>query len=162
MNLEKLFTMQQQLDDRIVHDHNLNGRNLLAEKIVALQVELAELANETRCFKYWSKKPSAERTIILEEYVDGIHFLLSLGLACDYRTITITDAKPETDDLVYQFGVVFDGITTFKKSLSKENYEQLFREYTVLGSLLGFATSEVEQAYVKKNIVNHERQDQGY
>lgn len=73
MNFKKLFNMQQQLDNRIKEEHNIHTESLFDRKILALQVELGELANETRCFKFWSKKPSAQWNIILEEYVDGIH-----------------------------------------------------------------------------------------
>lgn len=48
--------------------------------MLALLVEIGELANETRCFKYWSNKPASEREVILEEYVDGLHFILSIGI----------------------------------------------------------------------------------
>ncbi len=50
----------------------------LLKRDLALTIELAELANETRCFKYWSSKGPSEREVILEEFVDSIHFLLSL------------------------------------------------------------------------------------
>src|SRR5699024_1796882 len=62
MNLSKLFSIQEQLDKRIVEEHVLQGQDLLAEKILALQVELGELANEWRWFKFWSadKEPRTE------------------------------------------------------------------------------------------------------
>lgn len=55
MNLIKLFEMQKVLDDRIVREKRLEGRDTLPEKILALQVELGECANEWRGFKFWSE-----------------------------------------------------------------------------------------------------------
>ena len=55
MNLQKLFTTQKLLDNRIVDEHKLHGQDLLPQKILALQVELAELAQNWRGFKFWSK-----------------------------------------------------------------------------------------------------------
>jgi len=55
INLAKLFETQKLLDKRIVDEHNLHGHDLLPQKILALQVELAELANEWREFKFWSR-----------------------------------------------------------------------------------------------------------
>ena len=52
MDLQKLFSIQKNLDDRILKLHNLQATPLLPKKLLALQVELGELANETRCFKY--------------------------------------------------------------------------------------------------------------
>ena len=56
------------------------NRKIVKRKMLALLVEIGELANETRCFKYWSNKPASEREVILEEYVDGLHFILSIGI----------------------------------------------------------------------------------
>lgn len=56
MNLTKLFEMQRELDARIVKEKGLEGKDLLPQKILALQVELGECANEWRGFKFWSNR----------------------------------------------------------------------------------------------------------
>lgn len=63
MNLTKLFETQKILDQRIIKQHGLEGQDLLPQKILALQVELGECANEWRGFKFWSKdrNPRYER-----------------------------------------------------------------------------------------------------
>src|SRR5206468_12486735 len=97
MNLAKLFEMQKALDERIVMEKGLEGQDLLPQKILALQVELGECANEWRGFKYWSNNrqqrikaierdfvkewDEIERNPLLEEYVDCLHFILSIGLS---------------------------------------------------------------------------------
>src|SRR5699024_10145097 len=75
-----LFEKQIELDAYITNNHDLSESNLFEQKILALFVELGELANETRCFKFWSMKECNAKSVILEEYVDNIHFLLSFGL----------------------------------------------------------------------------------
>src|SRR5699024_6484098 len=56
MNLEKLFKMQKELDERILDRFpELRNEDLLDKKILALQVELGELAQKWRGFKFWSK-----------------------------------------------------------------------------------------------------------
>lgn len=55
MNLQKLFETQRVLDEHIYVKHpELRGQNNLDWKILALQVELGECANEWRGFKKWS------------------------------------------------------------------------------------------------------------
>ncbi|MEX2104164.1 MAG: dUTP diphosphatase, partial [Bacilli bacterium] len=49
MNLQFLFHIQKNLDDRIIEEHGLIREHLLSHKLLALLVELGELANETRC-----------------------------------------------------------------------------------------------------------------
>jgi len=169
LNLAKLFEMQRQLDERIEREHpRQEGEDRLAKKILALLVELGELANEARFFKYWShdQKPRIvvrewklyEDTIkeygdsthrryegvvrpvlrqpLLEEYVDCLHFILSIG----------------TD--LYN-GLYHDGNFKF-------DYEFLLLQFIHLGEMLGFTWSEIEQAYLEKNQVNHRRQDSNY
>src|SRR5690625_6269037 len=80
MDWTTLFSMQETLDKHIIDNHQLQQKDLMEEKYLALLVELGELANETRCFKFWSTKPASARKKILEEYVDGVHFILSLGI----------------------------------------------------------------------------------
>ncbi len=84
MNWTTLFDRQRELDERIEEEHQLSG-NQFDERLLALLVELGELANETRSFKFWSTKGPSPQDVILEEYVDGIHFLLSIGLALGYE-----------------------------------------------------------------------------
>ena len=73
--LNLIFKKQLELDTHIHKNHNITYQDVETERVIALAVELGELANEVRCFKFWSlKKPSAKE-IILEEYVDGIPFI---------------------------------------------------------------------------------------
>ena len=67
--------------------------------MLALLVEIGELANETRSFKFWSVKPASEKKIILEEFVDGIHFILSLGIECGFHKQPLElKAEPSVQD----------------------------------------------------------------
>lgn len=54
MNLEKMLEAQKALDDRIIKEKGLEGQDLFPNTVLALQVELAEFANEGRWFKHWS------------------------------------------------------------------------------------------------------------
>jgi dimeric dUTPase (all-alpha-NTP-PPase superfamily) len=162
LNLENLFQLQKELDERIHIKHNLQNENLIEKKILALLVELGELANETRCFKFWSIKPPSSKEKILEEFVDGLHFILSLGLEFDYGVqLNVSKVRPQ-HSLNDQFLLVFDTVSLFRRTPSIENYQQLFHQYLELGLILGFSEEEVERAYLEKNEVNHKRQTQNY
>lgn len=201
MDLKKLFEMQNTLDERIIKEKKLEGQDLLSQKILALQVELGELAQEWRGFKFWSEDQEA-RTVsscrrcngagklyyidtkyqktkenchecngtgidnkknpLLEEYVDDLHFILSIGLdlgfAKDYEYIKV-NIIPDT---TIMFNRLFDLIAQLKK---KENftYYTLLNEFIGFGiERLGFTWEQIEAAYFSKNEVNHVRQDTGY
>ncbi|EMA6341708.1 MULTISPECIES: dUTP diphosphatase [Bacillus cereus group] len=194
MNLSRLFQMQNELDKRIVKEHGLEGQNLLPKKILALQVELGELTNEWRGFKFWSKrkspvepeynwKPSedGENLIsdgiksypLLDEYVDCLHFILSIGLEirqsilqCHALDILQDDLQEEfklkkSSDVIQHLNQLF--YTVFWTG-QDDHYEyiELMETFLGLGEMLGFSLLEIEQAYISKNEVNHQRQDNGY
>jgi dimeric dUTPase (all-alpha-NTP-PPase superfamily) len=162
VNLTKLYTMQRELDAHIQDNHKLQQVNLIEKKILALLVEIGELANETRCFKFWSLKAPASQEKILEEFVDGIHFILSLGIECGFEENNLEFENADSKTLTEQFLSVYESVNGFKASQSVKNFENLFSEYIFLAKLLGFNFNEIEQAYIQKNEVNYERQQNGY
>lgn len=164
MNVEKLFKMQDALDRHIEEKHGLENTNLIEKKILALLVELGELANETRCFKFWSLKGPAAKESILAEYVDGVHFILSLGIACAFKdTVTeMTDVVDKGQEPTSMFITLYRDIVLFDQDRTESRYRQVFQDYLALGNLLGFSSEDIERAYVDKNQINYDRQKQGY
>jgi len=163
MDWTTLFSMQETLDKHIIDNHQLQQKDLMEEKYLALLVELGELANETRCFKFWSTKPASARKKILEEYVDGVHFILSLGIEKGYQFAKDSALMtPEEVTLTEQFNNVFQAIIKFRAVSTQENYHKLFRQFLQLGHLLDFSSDDIYQAYIDKNEVNFARQADGY
>lgn len=161
LETDSLFLMQEQLDAHIESEHGLASEDTTDQRILALQVELGELANETRCFKFWSLKPPSERAVILEEYVDGVHFILSLGLSFGYRP-TESIVHELGEGLTDSFLAMFDRISAFRSLPDADRYNDLFFTYMMLGEQLGFTADDIHSAYESKNQTNHERQQQGY
>jgi dimeric dUTPase (all-alpha-NTP-PPase superfamily) len=162
MNISKLMEMQAALDEHIQSKHDLGAEDLVERKILALLVELGELANETRCFKFWSLKGPSDKETILAEYVDGIHFILSLGIERGFVPEVPSAQKMHQEDLTVQFTAIYGYISEFRTQLTESSYQKVFTAYLHLGELLGFSAADVEKAYVSKNEVNYERQKQGY
>lgn len=162
MITNKLFEMQKQLDSHIKKKHGLEQVDLFDKKVLALLVELGELANETRSFKFWSTKAPSSKEIILEEYVDGVHFILSLGLIKDYQKDYYEIIEETELDVTKQFLNVYENMMRFSKKSTEAHYKKLFSSYLHLGKLLGFSEEEIFHAYVSKNEVNYLRQKQGY
>src|SRR5699024_4166899 len=136
MNWEQLYDMQKKLDTYIQENHDLEGRDLFAEKYLALLVEIGELANETRCYKFWSNNKRSEYETSLGEFVDGIHFLLSIGLEKNYFYHGEAGLGTENSETA-QFNKIFTAAATFKVDPTFDKYSRLFKEYLTLGELLG-------------------------
>lgn len=160
MELKKLFKMQRELDAFIEETQNITY-DVFQEKGLALLVELAELANETRCFKFWSTKGPSERAVILEEFVDSIHFLLSLGIM---RSLTVEE-WPEVEEkaeLTPLFIETTVAATSFISMPTQESYDKLWYLYGKLAYNLSFTAEDILDAYLAKNEKNYERQRSGY
>lgn len=168
MNLEKMYKMQSELDKYIIKNRNIviSEEELLEKTILALLVEVGELANATRCFKHWSLKGPESKERLLDELADVWHFYLSIGnqmvAKCTDKPLVLTG---------YTLTRLF--IKTYEKTsrLTEIESSSLFIRNTYkslgvliysLGKELGFTDAEVEQAYLKKHEENYRRQREGY
>ncbi len=164
MELAKLFQMQTELDAYIQRNRK-EQTDVFREKGLALLVELGELANETRCFKFWSTKGPSERAIIIEEYVDSIHFILSLGIE---RGLTNIKTWPQSDDTMKEKNVTevfmstYEAIVTFLNNPTEHHYRIIWQWYDALAFHLQFSNDSIIEAYIAKNEENYERQKRGY
>ncbi|MCM3144348.1 dUTP diphosphatase [Brevibacillus sp. MER 51] len=191
MNLTPLFEKQQQLDQYIVKKKGLEGQDLLPNKILALRVELGELANEWRGFKHWSnnQEPRYERKChackgrgkfaqvdacgycggtgveakpLLEEYIDCLHFILSIGNDLNITDEWVTDidlSEPDYTDVTSQLNHIFGLIDT---DMDAHDWFGIAEQFISLGSLFGFSWEQIEQAYSEKWDENFRRQNVGY
>ncbi|AWE08292.1 dUTPase [Lysinibacillus sp. 2017] len=160
MEFKQLFEMQRELDYFIEQNQNVD-KDVFEEKGLALLVELAELANETRCFKFWSTKGPSERPIILEEFVDSIHFMLSLGNMRGYL-LTEWPNMEQSADLTQGFINTTQAVLEFLKQQTEVHYKEVWRHYSILAYNLGFTVADIIEAYKLKNEKNYERQRTGY
>jgi dimeric dUTPase (all-alpha-NTP-PPase superfamily) len=188
MNLQALFETQAKLDADILAKHPVQeGEDRLSKKILALQVELGECANEWRGFKFWSNrqspvepeynwKPSADGQELvaehndyksyplLEEYVDCLHFILSIGIEHefdkDYPGLAIEPITLST--IEEQFTLLMRSDWEIYESGSGSYYTEGLELFLGLGRMLGFAQLEILKAYYTKNETNHQRQRDGY
>lgn len=159
-NFSELSVLQKELDERILKLHGVNENESIDKRILAFIVELGELANETRCFKYWSLKDASSEEIVLEEYVDGVHFLLSLTNTLNLKSefSTVSDNK----NLTLAFIELFKYASNLSNNFNERNLKILFENYLVLGEMLGFDKDKIIKAYLLKNKENHNRQSKGY
>lgn len=172
MNLSKLYETQTILRDRIGYYES----DRLEKLTLALLVELGECSNEHRGFKFWSKdqEPRTKRVRnayidledaefynpLLEEYVDCLHFVLEIGIELGIRPTKVGSYRYES--VTRQFKEIFWEASCIQKYTPVSDYISLFTRFVGLGEMLGFTWDEIEEAYFKKNKINHQRQETGY
>ncbi|SDJ65103.1 dUTP diphosphatase [Salimicrobium halophilum] len=160
MEWQKLYDYQRQLDAYIEEKNNVDRGNIIDQKTLAFYVELGELANETRCFKFWSGKPSSDHETIKEEYVDGLHFLLSLGIETDTYVQSV-QTNP-SGSMTEAFLTVYQLLEKWKHEKGETAYQKLFDAYISLAETLGITEQEMKEAYLGKHEENYNRQERGY
>ena len=97
MELKELFELQGELDQLIatkITDGVIDGndRMFLNDRITALSVEVAEFTNEVAEFKYWKQNKRNDKAKQIEEYVDILHFWLSIGNTMKFEPLEVEAA----------------------------------------------------------------------
>ena len=139
--------------------HACNGRGVFDQGLTTTIDGIVTAFNEP-CL--YCEGNGVERFPLLEEYVDGFHFVLSVGLEHDFveDVLEYYDSKYIHDhkdsSITRQFNRVFEAANGF------HGYEGLLYSYLALGEMLGFTKQEIEEAYIAKNTINHQRQSEGY
>lgn len=169
--IDELAVKQAELDAQIEERFGMqNQQACFIEKMLALKVELGELANEVRCFKRWSVKPPSLKEVQLEEYADLLHFAISIGNLKHFLIETDTGKRlytlpPKLEDdytLTLAFDLVYHIADTFSCYHGYNDYLRLLQEILNLGSKLGFSESDIYSSYFSKYKKNVKRQQESY
>ncbi|WP_163526641.1 dUTP diphosphatase [Halobacillus ihumii] len=178
MNWQLIFKNQQKLDANIEENHpRKEGEDRLLKKVVALQVELAEMAQEHKCFKFWKvdQRPNTKVLVhptmndedkqyknpLLEEFIDVVHFVASVGLELGIKEIEIVQVNDKT--VLEFFRDIFNSASQLGYGKDKFNmFQTVISHVTALGAKLGFTSDQIMEAYKQKNATNFERQANGY
>ena len=153
-------------------------------KGTGVDVEGVALGNPYPCIECEGKSVVAySKNPLIEEYVDCLHFILSIGnekvpylehqapihLELPFGSeLEKTLYKDATTQFVYLFNIISifaDTLMENEVTLMSEafdEYTEMFKAFLGLGELLGFTDGQIEQAYYDKNKVNFKRQEQGY
>ncbi len=161
LDLEKLYSYQASLDEEIALKHNVNYESTFSRRLLALLVELSELANETRCFKYWSNKKVGERDRIFDEYADGLHFSLSLGIYLKTTKFKYELHKSD-EDLSKQFLNLYSLAIALKDNYDLAHYIAFMEQYLNLALSLDMNEEDIINSYLAKLKINHIRQETNY
>lgn len=171
INLEKLIDMQWKLDDEIAVKTGIGKISFYertsGDRDIALLCEIMEAVNELgHIWKYW--KLSAEftvdqRTKALKEIVDVLHFFLA-------KVIELIEVDRFPEDFCHTIILVEESFEEQIKSLVRNcieirtegDFMISFGLFRGLIHQLGYEWREVEERYIEKNLINHERVKNGY
>lgn len=161
LKLTDIRALQSHLDERIMINHGVTRQETRLKRILALMVEIGELANETRAFKFWSFKKASEKAVLLEELGDCVHFAVSLGIDLGYSRESLVFI-PKSDSLSEQFIDWMNECAKLKTDFTLAQYEIVLAYIGSVALAMGFDAQDVYEFYLKKNEINHSRQDKQY
>ena len=161
INLKELYFLQKNLDEEIANNHHVTYESTFSRRLLALIVEIGELGNETRCFKYWSNKGPSTKDVIMDEYADGLHFLLSLGIPLNVDVFEYNLEKL-SDNLTELFLLLYKAAISLKDDYTIKNYVSVMQLYLNIALSLDMTSIDIINAYKKKLSINYKRQETNY
>lgn len=163
--IKTIRQLQKNLDIRVRENNDIPmDKDLNLEKYLALKTELFEFVNEIESFKYWKKHKGKDH--ILEEACDTLHFIFSLAIDNNVEIVQNQEDvkdfdmnKYDTNDLI---GILDACISDMFISKDWEELSTALTFLTVILTKQGFTAKDLYEEYLRKNKVNHERQDNNY
>lgn len=151
--MNEIFKENKNLDLVFFEKYGKNEGEIFIKNKLALLVEIGELANEVKSFKYWSvKKP--DYNLMIMEYADCLMFILMF-----MNTYNLELHESHVD--IHSIDELF--IKIYKLSLNiEDDIIDLYSHFLLLGSLLGFSKKEIEEAVLKKIEIAKERLGSDY
>lgn len=158
-----LSDQQHFLDSKIVEKHKLVlNKDMLKKKIIAFWVELGEYANEEKSFKYWKQGDAGTRGIQLEEYIDGLHFIISIGNQVKFNFDDFAFISSKMTNNIDCYFAIIEKTTKFVENQNDETFLDLLNAFLQIAVVQNMSEDELIVTYQAKHKKNQERQVDNY
>ena len=152
MNIHTLLNQEKELIKNIAIDNTLSDYTLFARKHLQLHIKMSDLANETKCYKYWvGEIDSVNLENVFQKYISCFHQILFLGLDGDFEDLETVTAQSTDSCLSDQFLNLFIDINDSIMSSSEDHFATLVEDYLTLGSCLGFSEEQIIEGLCEYN-----------
>lgn len=154
----KVYEENKKLDDMFIN--SFTDSKMYKKNKLELLVEIGELANETRYFKYWSNK-KMNIDLVKGEFADCIIMALYFF---DVFNVSLAEEFVKVDDFdnvdiftrLYELGVMF------YKDDNKEIIKEFFSTLITLGYIIGFTDEDIIDFTLAKIERDKERFEEGF
>lgn len=146
IKFNEVFKANKELDQ--MFEDTFKDDEMIKKNKLELLVEIGELANETRYFKYWSNKP-INLELVKGEYADcmiiTLYFfnIMNISLDEDFKEI-------EEYNKVDIFGRLYKLASDFYYNDDKAIIKEIFVTIIKLGYLIGFTDNDIISACMNK------------
>ena len=145
--LDEVYSKNKELDKIFISKYESIDKDMFRKNKIELLVEIGELANETKCFKYWTTK-TPNRELVLEEYADCIIMTLCLY---NYYNLELEDIEyKRIEDINDQIASLYKLGSEIYFSNNTELLKELLFGLINLASLLKITKEEIVSSSLKK------------
>lgn len=156
-----IYEENKKLDKKFDDLYNINNIDIIRKNKLELLVELGELTNETKCFKYWSNKPS-DMIKVKEEYADCLIMVLSFFNMFNIRLDESFKIPKIRYDIVDLIGHLYCLCSEFYYNESRDLIKEIFVNFINLGYELALTDNEIIDACLAKIKKNFKRFEVGF
>ena len=158
--IAEIYKETKYIDTLFSKQYDIKSPDIIEKYYLELLVEFSELANETRCFKFWSKKESSKDKV-LEEYIDCLFMILYFANITDV-SLGEEFHHPKEKNLIECFLYLYELGIKLSHNLDKEIVKELMVEILYLAKLLGFTMDDLIKETLKKKKIIKERLNGDY
>ena len=161
LNIKDIYKETKHLDELFALQYDIRSQEIIKKYKLELLVEFGELANETRCFKFWSTRQTGDKEKVLEEYIDCLFMILYF---CNITNVSLEEEFPvvEEKDIITTFLTLYEYGSDLSKNLERETIKKLLVEILYLASLLDFTLDDLVSETKKKSLIIQERLESDY
>lgn len=161
LNIKDIYKETKHLDELFALQYDIRSQEIIKKYKLELLVEFGELANETRCFKFWSTRQTGDKEKVLEEYIDCLFMILYF---CNITNVSLEEEFPvvEEKDIITTFLTLYEYGSDLSKNFERETIKKLLVEILYLASLLDFTLDDLVRETKKKSLIIQERLESDY
>lgn len=180
LDITDLLHSSIELDHQISYDRQIamKPEKSLENVYVALDVELAEIANTAEWFKVWkthkgkADEGKTKRETLLGEYVDAMDFFLLASAKHQWTHLIVLDrdgiekikaAKAAPQDLNKEYLAIKHMLNSAYFEHRQDDFKHAWKLFLKLGLVeFGYSENEIMTAFKNKNVINQQRQQNDY
>lgn len=145
-DVAKLYQVYINREIQVAKNEILNTTRI-NQKILSFLHDLSEVALESRCYLFWEKEEPVNHQQLLENYLEGLTMLMSIGYELRIDSIKNHTEIPENQDLYSLFFKIYQSILNVQKQYSSDDYQNTIDDYFTLGFKLGIDIDEIIDNY---------------
>lgn len=119
----------------------------LNQKILAFLHDLGQVAEDSRCYLFWEKDEPIDHQQLLEDYLEGLTMLMSIGYELRIDSIKNHSEIPSPTDIYSLFFKIYHSILKVQSHYSSEDYQNTIDDYFTLGFQLNIQIEEILNSY---------------